>query len=95
MIERIWVLLKVFFWNSMRNKFALIFKLIIAVGAILLLALFIIILQLPSSYNIQPIFLSEKWSNYFPLKAKGSTPTQPLSLLSYFSSMIFYNGFVF
>ena len=92
MIGRMWVLLKTFFWNSLRNTFALVFKLVIAVGIILGFTLFVALLQLKSTYTTKPIALSSNWSAYIPLTSGNSAPpAQPLSFLSYYLSMCSYS----
>ena len=91
MIGRIWVLLKVYFWNSLRNMFALIFKTCTAIGVIFGFTLFIVLMHLSSSVDIQPIALSQNWSTYIQLTSGDSSQSaQPLSLLSYYLSMYSY-----
>lgn len=85
-IGRIWVLLKVFFWNSLRNTFALVFKIVIAIGVLVGFTLFIVLMQLPTKYYSKSIPLSQNWSAYVPLTSGGSAATQPLSVLSYYLS---------
>ena len=87
MIGRIWVLLKVFFYNSLRNTFALIFKTGIAIGVILAFTLFVVLLQLSNTASTQPIALSENLSAYISLTSGNSAPlTQPLSVISYYTN---------